>query len=96
MPAAKSVLLAKCKCPRRLFEVVRVAAANVGNVNAKAELVLAAGVDGEVCSVKVIFGAARIGLCAAGCEQSRTPRAEDHRRRCSRRCHSGRTETSTG
>ena len=56
---------------RAVGEVVESTAANVGNVNAKAELVPAAGVGGEVCSVKVIFGAARIGLCAAGCEQSR-------------------------
>src|SRR5260370_40739025 len=56
---------------RAVGEIVESTAANIGNVNAKAELVLAAGVGSEVGSVKVIFGAARIGLCAAGCEQSR-------------------------
>ena len=52
-------------------EIVEAAAADVGNIDAEAELMLAVGVGGEVGSVEVIFGAAGIGLRAAGGEESR-------------------------
>src|SRR5580692_6665217 len=43
-------------------KVIEPAAADVGDVDAKAELMSAAGVGGEISSVEVIFGAARVGL----------------------------------
>src|SRR5260370_341230 len=50
-------------------EVVEAAAADVGNVDAEADLVLAVGVGGEVGPVEVVFGTAGICFCA-------TPRGE--------------------
>ena len=52
-------------------EIVQPAAADVGDVDAKAELMLAVGVGGEVGPVEVIFGAPRIGLRPARGEESR-------------------------
>jgi hypothetical protein len=51
-------------------EVVEATAADIGNVDAEAELMFSVGVGGEVGAVEVIFGAAGIGLGATGGEES--------------------------
>ena len=51
-------------------EIVEAAAADVGDIDAEADLVLAAAVRDEVGAIEVRFSATRISLCAACSKQA--------------------------
>jgi hypothetical protein len=57
-------------CAGAVREVIEPAAADVGDVDAETELLLSAGVGGEVGAVEMVFRAAGVGLRAARGKQS--------------------------
>ena len=46
-------------------EIVEAAATDIGNVDAKLDLLALRGVGNDVCGIEVILGAPRVGLCTS-------------------------------